>query len=69
MKLIKDLRVLNAISKRYSLDFCNIFKYYIGDAYKDSKDNYLPKVFNYKSKAYKLKYFDGCFNPFLIEIL
>lgn len=68
METITDLRILKAISKKYNLDFCSIYKYYIGNAYEDNKGNYLPIKFNYKDQIYKLKYFDGCFNPFLIKL-
>tara|TARA_R100001480_G_scaffold91991_2_gene98172 strand:+ start:695 stop:910 length:216 start_codon:yes stop_codon:yes gene_type:complete len=69
MKTITDLRTLKAISRKYNLDFCSIYKYYIGDAYKDNKGNNLPNKFNYKNQVYKLKYFSGCFNPFLIKTI
>jgi len=67
MKTITDLRILKAIGKRYNLDFCSIYKYYIGDVYEDNKGVSLPNKFNYKNKVYELKYFSGCFNPYLIE--
>jgi len=65
MKVIKDLRILNAIGKRYHLEFDTQFKYYTGDAYKNGLNQYLPLRFEYKNQVYKLTYFDGCFNPFL----
>tara|TARA_Y100001973_G_C5176000_1_gene321962 strand:- start:207 stop:419 length:213 start_codon:yes stop_codon:yes gene_type:complete len=67
MKVIKDLRILNAIGKRYHLEFDSKFKYYTGDAYKNSVGEYLPLRFEYKDKIYNLTYFDGCFNPFLTQ--
>jgi len=38
------------------LDFCSIYKYYIGDVYEDNKGDCLPNKFNYKNKVYELKY-------------
>ena len=67
--VINDLRILKAIGKKYNLDFDKDFKYYIGNAYLDNKGNSLFNVFEYKGKKYELKYFDGCFNPFLVEVL
>lgn len=64
---VKDLRVLNAIAKKYALEFDRIFKYYIGNPYKNANGDHLPHYFIYKDSVYSLKYFDGCFNPFLIE--
>lgn len=66
MKVVKDLRKLNAIAKKYSLNFCRKYKYYEGDPYYNSKGESLPYEFPYKGKTFKLKYFDGCFNPFLV---
>ena len=66
METITDLRTLDAIAKKYNLDFCRKYKYYIGHPYKNRKGESLPYNFEHKGKTYKLKYFDGCFNPFLI---
>ena len=68
MEVIKDFRILKAISRIYNLEFCKKHKYYIGNPYKDNKGNYLINNFKYKNKTYLLKYFSGCFNPFLIHI-
>ena len=66
MQVIKDLRIIKAIAKKYNLDFCRKYKYYVGDACKNNKGKSLPYTFEHKEKTYKLKYFDGCFNPFLV---
>jgi len=66
--VIKDLRVLNAIGLKYGLDFDRKFKYYVGNAYKTKIDLSTDKIFIYKNKNYKLKYFSGCFNPYLIQL-
>ena len=58
--IIKDLRTLKAIAKRFNLQFDKVFKYNIG------KDFY--GIIKYKNKKYKLKYFDWCFYPYLIEL-
>jgi len=67
-KVIKDLRVLKAIGFKYGLDFDKKFKYYTGNAYKTKKDLSTDNIFIYKNKSYELKYFSGCFNPYLIEL-
>lgn len=67
MNIIKDKTSLKAIAKKYSLTFCSIFGYYEGNAYNNDKGEYLPNYFEYNGRVFKLKYFDGCFNPFLVE--
>lgn len=62
----EDLRILNAIGKKEGLIFDRTFKYYIGDSYKNNKGEYLKRFFEYKNKKYELKYFSGCFNPYLV---
>ena len=65
MGVITDLVTIDAIAKKYNLDFCRKYKYYLGHPYKNRKGESLPYTFEHKEKTYKLKYFDGCFNPFL----
>lgn len=67
-EIIKDLRILNAIGKKEGLIFDKTFKYYIGDSYLNFFGEYLKSYYNYKNKKYSLKYFDGCFNPYLCEV-
>ena len=67
-EVVENFRVLNSISKKFNLDFCRKHKYYNGNPYQDNKGNDLPRIYNYKDSRYKLKYFDGCFNPFLIKL-
>jgi len=65
MEVIKDLRVLNAF-KKYGLIFDKRFKYYIGNSYKTEIGLSTNTLFKYKNKEYQLKYFSGCFMPYLI---
>ena len=65
-EIIKDLRVLNHF-KKYGLEFDKTFKYYLGDAYLTKTGIPTYTIFKYKGFDYKLKYFDGCFNPYLIK--
>ena len=65
--IIKDLRTLNAIAKKYKLIFDKKFKYYTGNPYYNLNNDYLPTIFEYKNTLYELKYFDGCINPYLIK--
>jgi hypothetical protein len=68
MNIIRIPSLLKAIGKQYNLDFCKRFRYYIGDVYNDNKGNTLPSYMYYNNKIYALKYFDGCFNPYLVEL-
>ena len=58
--IIKDLRTLKAIAKRFNLQFDKVFKYNIGGDFYG--------IIDYKNRRFKLKYFDGCFYPYLIEL-
>jgi len=66
-KIINDLRILKAF-KKYGLIFDKEFKYYIGNAYKTKTNLSTDLIFKHNNKNYKLKYFSGCFNPYLILI-
>lgn len=64
--VIKYKPTLKAIAKKYHLSFCSIHGYYEGNAYNNDKGETLPNYFAHNGKVYKLKYFSGCFNPFLV---
>lgn len=61
MCVVRDLRILNAIGKRYNLKFDKKFKYCVED------NNHFGGLY-YKNKQYRLVYFPGCFYPFLAKI-
>ena len=55
MEIIKDLKVLNKFAKKYNMQFDKQYKYCINEG-------------NFKGEnKCKLKYFDGCFYPYLIR--
>ena len=62
-KIIRDGRTLNALSKR------GFFKYPIDASQKYIDEENNPRCFEYKRKNFYIKYFDGCFFPFLCEVL
>jgi hypothetical protein len=72
--IIKDKTTLKQIAKKYHLEFCSIYGYYEGNAYNNSKGETLPHYFALTNKfkvpvrVFKLQYFSGCFNPFLVEV-
>ena len=66
--VVKDLTTLKAIAKKYHLDFCSIYKYYEGNAYKNGIGQDLPNFFTNRGRVFKLVYQSGCFNPFLVEL-
>ena len=68
MEVIKDNKIIKGIAKKYHLEFCPKYKYYEGNAYNNTKGETIPTYLSYGAKIYQLKYFDGCFNPFLIDI-
>ena len=60
-KIITDGRILRAVkNKGFIIDYDKNYKYI---------DDYNINQFYYKNELYKIKYFDGCFNPFLIKII
>jgi hypothetical protein len=62
-KIIKDGRTLNAIKKQgLIIEYCKQFKYI-------DKYDYSIYQFKFNKKQYEIKYFDGCFNPYLVEVL
>jgi len=67
----KEKKILNAVAKKYSLEFDKKHGYYTGDAYTNGKGEYLStfedNIVIGDGNVYQLKYFDGCFNPFLVR--
>jgi len=68
MRTIKKSTLQTKIAKQFNLEFDKVHHYYIGDAYNDSKGNTLPNYMYYNSRVFKLQYFSGCFNPYLVEL-
>jgi hypothetical protein len=64
--IINNIASLRAFGKKHNLTFDEKFKYCISDAYKDDKGDYIQSYYYYDNNVYSLKYFDGCFNPFLV---
>lgn len=63
-EVITDLRILNAIGRRYNLQFDKEYKYCIED--NDSWGRCLSR-FEYKGNKYKLQYISGCFYPYIVK--
>ena len=74
MKTIKDRRVLNAIlrkiCKENGIDIDNVYisKFgYVKTVDNSKKDaDFCSTV--YKGVEYKVRYVDGCFNPFILPV-
>ncbi len=64
MRIIKDLRILNAIGRKYNLQFDKKYKYCIND--NNSWERCFSR-FEYKDHKYKLEYMSGCFYPYLVQ--
>ena len=62
MKIVKNLAVLNQLSKAYGLEFCRTYKYCTGG------DTLFPHYFYYKGVTFELKYFGGCFYPYIVKL-
>ncbi len=67
MEIVKDLRILNAISKRYFISFDPTYKYCINSKDHNGLDLFYYKIF-YNKNIYRLKYFSGCFYPYLVKL-
>lgn len=61
-KIIKDGRMLKHFINKYGFIFDSDYKYCIDTKNKDFN------ILQYKNKLYSLRYFDGCFYPFLCEV-
>lgn len=66
--VITSLTTLKSIAKKYHLSFCSRFKYYDGNSYNNELGETLPHYFINRGRVFKLEYFSGCFNPFLVEL-
>ena len=67
-KIISDGRVLKALKYRgFIIDYDKAHKYVDEHNYYNS--NKSINEFYYKNELYKIKYFDGCFSPFVIKII
>lgn len=71
MKIIKDLRTLKALEKRYKyLKIDKKYKYIISDI--TELENEILKKHNdfiliLNDKLYTYKFISGCFNPYIVE--
>ena len=66
-EIILDCRILKAFQNRaFIKDYNSKFKYV--ECYDFVKHGFEINEFYYKNETYKFKYFDGCFNSFVIKI-
>ena len=66
-KIITDARILKALKNRgFIIDYDKKYKYVNAYNYYNSNKNIYQ--FYYKNKPYEIKYFDGCFSPFVVEL-
>ena len=67
MKVITDLRVLEAIIKQSKLttNNCNLT---IDNKYKYLIEGYIVTPIKYKGRKYVSRYNDGCFYPYITEL-
>ena len=63
MELITDLRVLKAIIKRSNDTL------FINEKYKYIEIGHVVTPIKYKGKKYVTRYIDGCFYPFITELI
>ena len=63
-KIINDGRTLKALKNRGYIDSYDKQFKYIECSFKQQ-----ITPINYKNETYKIKYFDGCFSPFIIKEL
>jgi hypothetical protein len=57
------------LAKKLNLTFDKKFAYCISDAHKNDIGKNIPSyMFDGYNKIYRLKYFDGCFNPYLQQL-
>tara|TARA_R110000824_G_scaffold256095_1_gene445017 strand:+ start:655 stop:906 length:252 start_codon:yes stop_codon:yes gene_type:complete len=67
-KIVNDCRVLKAFKNRnYIKDYDKNHKYVDSYDYFNSDKNI--DEFNYKNDNYVIKYFDGCFMPYVCKVI
>lgn len=67
LEIVQAPAFLTKFGKKFNLTFDKKFQYCISNAYKDDKGNALKSYYYYDMEVYKLKYVDGCFNPYLFK--
>lgn len=60
-QIVRDGRILKAMSKVAKF----VFPVHKGEPYVDEGNN--PRTFFYKGIRFEIKYFDGCFFPFVVK--
>jgi|CXWL01.1.fsa_nt_gi hypothetical protein len=74
MKVIQDMTVLKAMQRRGLIRFHEDTGKLVGQLFSNRKakayyiDGGPRTVFDYDDSRYQIKYFDGCFCPFVVEI-
>ena len=64
-KIVNDCRILRALKNRNYIKSYDIDYKYIDCSFEQQLNHNIE----YKNKTYKIKYFDGCFNPFIVELI
>ena len=62
-KIINDCRILRALKNRGFIDSYDKKFKYIDCSLKQQ----ITRI-NYKNDKYEIKYFDGCFSPFIVKL-
>ena len=63
-EIVNDGRILKALKNRGFINSYDKKFKYIDCSFKQK-----IRPINYKNNEYQIKYFDGCFNPFIIKII
>lgn len=58
-EVVWNRKLLNGICKRYNLIYDSKYHYITSD--------YQKTFMTYKGHSYKLKYFSGCFYPYIVQ--
>ena len=64
-KIVNDCRVLRALKNRNYINSYDKNHKYIDCSFKQQLNHNIE----YKNNIYEIKYFDGCFMPFIIQII
>ena len=64
-KIVNDCRTLRALKNRNYINSYDKKHKYIDCSFKQQLNHNIE----YKNNIYKIKYFDGCFSPFVIQII
>lgn len=67
-EIIKDGRTLRRLSKQLNFEYCHIYKYLISYPEDFPSVNFAGVANKTDKHNYAIRFYDGCFCPYLVKI-